>query len=159
MDTRSLEEKAALIKQARGHRTQTEFATRVGVNPQTLANYERAYTNIPDAKMLLIDKILAEQRTLAKPSAAPLTIEIDPEFKTLIPRLDADEFDRLEESILKEGCRDPLIVWQTTLLDGHHRHEICTKHGLDFNTRQAPEWVQTRQDALRFILENRVYPD
>ena len=40
---------------------------------------------------------------------------IDPEFKTKIRRLSHEEYRGLEESILEEGCRDPLVVWGTRL--------------------------------------------
>jgi N6-adenosine-specific RNA methylase IME4 len=35
---------------------------------------------------------------------------IDPEFKALIPPLAAEELAQLEANILRDGCRDPLIV-------------------------------------------------
>ena len=37
---------------------------------------------------------------------------VDPEFSRLIPPLAADERHRLERSLLAEGCREPLLVWQ-----------------------------------------------
>jgi hypothetical protein len=47
---------------------------------------------------------------------------IDPEFLALIPPLSATERQGLEASILAEGCRDPLIVWEekNILVDGHN---------------------------------------
>jgi len=35
-------------------------------------------------------------------------------FANLIPPLNEDEYSKLEQSILKEGCRDALIVWMKT---------------------------------------------
>ena len=40
-------------------------------------------------------------------------IEIDPEFKALIPPLSKEEYQQLEENILAEGCRDALVVWHS----------------------------------------------
>lgn len=37
-------------------------------------------------------------------------IQIDPEFKSLIPPLSEDERSQLEENIKQDGCRDPLVV-------------------------------------------------
>ncbi|MEO0594845.1 MAG: hypothetical protein AAF126_01910, partial [Chloroflexota bacterium] len=64
------------------------------------------------------------------------TIQIDSEFKALIPPLQDDEYTRLEQSILEEGCRDALVVWQgkNILVDGHNRYAICTQHSLPFDT-------------------------
>ena len=38
-------------------------------------------------------------------------IIIDPEFKALIPPLAPEELAQLEANIIKDGCRDPLVVW------------------------------------------------
>ena len=62
-----------------------------------------------------------------------LDIVIDDEFQVLIPQLSVDEFKILEENIRKDGCRDPLVVWNGILVDGHNRYKICTKHNLEFN--------------------------
>lgn len=59
---------------------------------------------------------------------------IDNEFKGLIPPLTDEEYKGLEESILKDGCRDALVLWGDTLIDGHNRYEICTRHNIPFTT-------------------------
>lgn len=48
-------------------------------------------------------------------------IQIDPEFQALIPPLTADERAQLEANILADGCRDPLVVWTPTPVDGEHK--------------------------------------
>ena len=63
--------------------------------------------------------------------------EIAPEFESLIPPLQAEERAQLEANILAEGCRDPLVLWDDVLLDGHNRYAICRKHGIPFRTVQA----------------------
>ena len=62
------------------------------------------------------------------------TLTIDPEFKRLLPALRPEEFRLLEESILAEGCRDPIVVWENIIVDGHNRYEICQKNHLEFKT-------------------------
>lgn len=77
---------------------------------------------------------------LASKQAAETNIRdqiiIREEFKALIPPLTAEELEQLEENILKEGVRDPLVIWPVAdsfiLVDGHNRFSICQKHGLDF---------------------------
>lgn len=39
-------------------------------------------------------------------------LKIDPEFKDLIRPLRRKEYLQLEENILDEGCRDPIIIWK-----------------------------------------------
>ena len=38
-------------------------------------------------------------------------MQIDDEFKALIPPLSVDERAQLEANLLADGCRDPLVVW------------------------------------------------
>jgi ParB-like chromosome segregation protein Spo0J len=49
------------------------------------------------------------------------------EFKNFIPSQKDTEFEALSESIDKNGCIDPIIVWKGKgiIVDGHHRYEIC----------------------------------
>jgi hypothetical protein len=62
-----------------------------------------------------------------------MTFRIDPEFRDLIPPLSAEEQKQLETSILEDGVRDALVVWQQDgkqpiLVEGHHRWGIIQKH-------------------------------
>jgi len=84
-------------------------------------------------------------------------MKIDSEFKQLIPELAVGEYQKLEASLIKEGCRDALVVWNGTLLDGHNRYEICTKHSIPFKTvaieadgrAAAKEWILRNQLGRR----------
>ena len=77
-------------------------------------------------------------------------IKIDPEFKNLIPPLTDEEYDGLRDSLLSEGCRDALVLWNDVLVDGHNRYEICKKHGIPFKTIQK-DFV-SREDAILCML-------
>ena len=79
---------------------------------------------------------------------------IDEQFRTLIPPLTEDEFSRLEESILKDGIRDKLVVWGDTLIDGHNRYRIATEHGLAYETVQKD--FESREHALNWIISNQL---
>ena len=84
-------------------------------------------------------------------------VEIDPEFQNLIPVLTTDEKEALEASLLKEGCRDALVLWDGKLLDGHSRYEICTRlnipwkpYSMTFDNRDAAKiWIINNQLARR----------
>ncbi|MEG0938366.1 MAG: plasmid replication/partition related protein [Comamonas sp.] len=69
-----------------------------------------------------------------------MDLRIDEGLKAYIDPLTADEHESLERSILAEGCRDALVVWDDLLIDGHNRYGICQKHGLPFNTIQATQF-------------------
>lgn len=85
------------------------------------------------------------------------SITIDPEFQSLIPPLTDDELAQLEANILAHGCRDPLVVWQGVLLDGHNRYSICQRHGVAFDTVEvdlpdrdaAADWMDANQLGRR----------
>lgn len=81
-------------------------------------------------------------------------VQIDPEFKALIPALSADEYAALEASILAEGCRDALVIWRSTIVDGHNRFEICQRHGIPFDTIERD--FDTREDVIVWMIRNQL---
>lgn len=82
---------------------------------------------------------------------------IDPKLKAYIRPLSENEYQALESSILADGCRDALVVWDGILIDGHNRYAICTKHDLAFDTvemdfkniDEAKEWMLLNQLGRR----------
>jgi len=84
-----------------------------------------------------------------------MQIKIDPEFKSLIPQLTPEEFAQLEENLLADGCRDPLIIWQGQgiLLDGHNRLQICSGNHLHYNTHEVS--LPDRNAAKVWIIRNQ----
>jgi hypothetical protein len=85
------------------------------------------------------------------------TIVIDPQLASIIPPLTEEEHKQLEHNLLTEGCRDPIVVWNNILIDGHHRYPICTRHNIPFqviqkdfaDARQAEEWMILNQLGRR----------
>lgn len=85
-----------------------------------------------------------------------MQIKVDQEFKALIPPLTDEEFKGLEESIIREGCRDALVVWEeeSILLDGHNRHQTCIKNGIAFETTTVS--LPSRHAAKAWIAANQI---
>ena len=83
-----------------------------------------------------------------------MQIIIDKEFQSLIPPLTVEEYEGLEKSILAEGCRDALVLWGDTLVDGHNRYEICTAHNVPFQTVQKD--FTDRNDAKLWMMQNQL---
>lgn len=81
-------------------------------------------------------------------------LKIDPEFKNLIPPLTADELDGLTKSIIREGCREPLILWGDVLVDGHNRYDICKRNNISFSTVHHD--FATRDDVIIWIIQNQL---
>jgi len=94
--------------------------------------------------------------TPAKKKPAEDAIKIDKDFAALIPPLSADELAHLENSLLAEGCRDPLVLWKghDTLLDGHNRLKLCRKHGLKFKTVEID--LPDKEAARAYIIRNQL---
>ncbi len=81
-------------------------------------------------------------------------IIIDDELSGLIPPLTEDEYSRLEQSILEEGCRDAIILWGNIIIDGHNRYRICTKHNIPFRTLQKE--FATKDEVKLWMLQNQL---
>lgn len=88
-----------------------------------------------------------------------MSIIVDEEFKSLIPPLSPDEYSQLEENIVRDGIRDPLVVWHVPngddiLIDGHNRFEISIKHaGIPFQIKRMT--FDLRKDVIRWIILNQ----
>ena len=67
--------------------------------------------------------------------------------------MSSDEFRQLEENILADGIRDPLVVWNDILVDGHNRYAIATKYGLPFETVKKD--FADENEAVRWIILNQ----
>ena len=86
-------------------------------------------------------------------------MNINPDFKALIPPLTVEEFEQLEKNILNDGIREPISLWNDTIIDGHNRYEIAKKHGLTFTTisyefeseSDVVIWIITQQFGRRNI--------
>ena len=101
-------------------------------------------------------------------------ITIDPELKELLPPLDDEEFQLLEDNILKTGLiKTPLTVWNGTIVDGHNRWAIIQKHPeipyeideVDFSCKDdAILWIYQNQfgrrnlsDVMRSYVRGQLY--
>jgi DNA methylase len=82
------------------------------------------------------------------------TPQIDREFHSLIAPLKPEERRQLESNLLAEGCRDPLVTWRGTLLDGHNRLEICTRLHIVYKTINIE--LPDREAALLWIESNQL---
>jgi hypothetical protein len=81
-------------------------------------------------------------------------LKIDEEFKNFIPPLSSYERKQLEENLLQDGCREPICVWNKTILDGHNRYEICTRHQIPFKIVHI--FLRSREEAVAWICANQL---
>ena len=83
-----------------------------------------------------------------------MILSIDPEFKTLIPKLTDSEYSLLEKSLRMEGCRQPIIHWHGIIVDGHNRYEICRRLEIEYQTEEKT--FGSREEAISWICLNQL---
>ncbi|MDR2572203.1 MAG: hypothetical protein LBD23_18160, partial [Oscillospiraceae bacterium] len=81
-------------------------------------------------------------------------IVIDKDFQYLLPVLDEKTYSDLEADILKNGIRDPLVLWGDILIDGYNRHSIAIKHDLLYMTVSME--FTSRDDVVIWIINNQI---
>lgn len=84
-----------------------------------------------------------------------MNITINPQLRDYIDPLTQHEYLALERSLLKEGCRDALVLWEETLIDGHNRYTICQKHGIPFQTKQNDQF-KSIEDVMLWMIDNHL---
>ena len=80
-------------------------------------------------------------------------IKIDIEFKNLLPKLTSEQYAELEKSIIKDGCRDPLVKWKGFLIDGHNRRSICMQNKIPAKVIEID--FETKADAILWVMKNQ----
>ena len=87
-----------------------------------------------------------------------MEIRIIEEIKKEIPPLTDEELHLLEASIVKDGIRDPLVIWnrddENVLVDGHNRYNIAKRINCNFTT-VAKEFA-SMIDAKIWIRKNQL---
>lgn len=86
-----------------------------------------------------------------------MELKIDPRFHKLLPALTDEEQAGLRDSIMAEGCREPIAAWRGVIVDGHNRYAICRELGKPFKVREvefadeeaAMDWIDANQIARR----------
>ena len=64
------------------------------------------------------------------------------------------EMSLLEKSLMEDGCQEPVIIWNGTVLDGHKRVKFCRCEGIDFRTEEMN--FPTHEDAVAWVCRRRL---
>lgn len=97
------------------------------------------------------------------------SVSIVKELREYIIPLGDEELFLLQKSLLEEGCREPIIVWerkdgQLILVDGHNRYKICQKNAIPFkikkmrfeNAEAAKIWMIDNQMGRRNLTSDQI---
>ena len=76
-------------------------------------------------------------------------IIIDGRFRLMILPLVKERYLRLEADIVRNGCRDPVKLWQGILVDGLNRIRICKNHKLQYQTEELV--FNDRDEVIAYI--------
>lgn len=100
-----------------------------------------------------------EDVTTSKPNEQYLNTEIldlktDNDFNELIKPLFSKEYKQLEENLITYGCREPIIVWNGTIIDGHIRYEICRRRNISFKVIEKS--FESKEDAIIWICQKQL---
>lgn len=69
---------------------------------------------------------------------------------------DAD-YQKLEENLVDNGCREPLLVWDKYVIDGAKRYDICKSWGISYTTKHKN--FREMIDAVSYICEVQLERD
>ena len=68
--------------------------------------------------------------------------------------LSPEEERRLENSLIREGCKEPIAVWHSCILDGHKRYEICSYEEIEYVTVEMD--FATKDEALLWVCKKHL---
>lgn len=94
-------------------------------------------------------------------------LTIDKEFKDLLPSLSQEDYNMLEQSLLKNGFEQNfgrIKVWfpkenkgKGYIVDGHNRFKICKEHGIKLENGDFEQVkFDSRDDVKKWIFENQL---
>lgn len=94
-------------------------------------------------------------------------IQIDPELENLLPPLSKEDYDLLEQSLLKNGFEQKfgrIKVWFSKgnnckgyIVDGHNRFKICKEHGIKLvNGDFERVKFDSKDDVKKWMFENQL---
>ena len=81
-------------------------------------------------------------------------LTINDDLANLMPPLTKEEDALLTNSLLNEGCREPLVVWNGTIVDGHNRYRICWRHGVPFTYKEMN--FESETEAMLWAVRNQM---
>jgi hypothetical protein len=117
----------------------------------------------------LSSKRIIKDQSLLRHEDIRHNLTILPELQALIPPLLPDELQQLENNIRRDGCREALLVWETTqhvlnsdnnntplyiLIDGHNRYAICQRNSIDFRVSLRP--FENLDEVRTFMIDNQL---
>lgn len=84
-------------------------------------------------------------------------LKIRKELQELFADCDQHQDEMLEQDIIENGCRDPILYWndgtEQILVDGHRRFKICTENNIEYNTKEIK--FEDQDEVIGWIYANQ----
>lgn len=81
-------------------------------------------------------------------------LDICAEIASLIQPISQSDYHSLELDLLKYGCKEPLLIWNNTIIDGHKRYKLCQTHHIAFSTEEIQ--LGSLLEAISYICSIQV---
>ncbi len=87
-----------------------------------------------------------------------MSLQVNPEYEKLLPKMSDEEFSELKASIKEEGQHYPIVTNENLeILDGHHRFRACVELGFepDFEVRKFEDKLLEKKFVIEANLRRR----
>ena len=75
-------------------------------------------------------------------------------FLSLSVPLQPEQERELEESLLLDGCREPIITWNGVIIDGHKRYHFCSAEGIEYSTEEMD--FLSAEEAISWVCRKHI---
>lgn len=82
------------------------------------------------------------------------TLTASDRIHSVLPMHTDQEISITTESLLNEGCIEPLVVWKGILIDGYLRYRICHEHGIPFEVVEMDFSDET--EAILWVIQTHI---
>ncbi|MDO4978404.1 MAG: hypothetical protein Q4E53_14235 [Eubacteriales bacterium] len=81
-------------------------------------------------------------------------IKANPEFQQIKQTISTNEYESMKLDILKNGCKQPITVWKSFLVDGYKRYEICKILEIECPIQSVR--FRMKEEAIIWICKNEL---
>lgn len=82
------------------------------------------------------------------------TLITDRTFLSLSIPYPPDKQTELEKSLMRNGCREPVIAWNGVIIDGYKRYRFCCDEGIDYTVEDMD--FPSEEEAVSWICRKRI---
>lgn len=83
-----------------------------------------------------------------------ISLELCAEFQRISIPCGSDQQEQLKEDIVRNGCHDPIVIWNNVIIDGHKRYEICKAEEIEFSVRSMS--FSNKEEAICWVCRQRI---